>query len=103
MLGKRFPLVFGGGPPDFHDLGALAKAFGPLQPPPRPFLAWGGGSRGHAHAASRTSSRTRSATFSPITIVAALVLPETSVGITEASATRNAAMPRPRSSGSAPA
>ncbi|MCY1216284.1 hypothetical protein D9M72_281560 [compost metagenome] len=42
----------------------------------------------------------RSAAFSPIMIAGALVLPPTSVGITEASATRSPSRPRTRSSGS---
>src|SRR5437879_3340889 len=46
------------------------------------------------------SSRTRSADFSPIIIVAALVLPDTTVGMTEASATRRPSIPRTLSSGS---
>src|SRR6202012_1565694 len=51
------------------------------------------------YAAARTSPRTRSAHFSPIMIVAALVLPETSVGITDASAMRRPAIPWTRRSG----
>jgi hypothetical protein len=51
----------------------------------------GGGGRTH-------SARIRSEAFSAIMIVAALVLPEMTAGITEASMTRNPSMPWTRSS-----
>ena len=34
-LGKRFLLVYAGGPPDFHDLGAPTKPFGLAEQPTR--------------------------------------------------------------------
>jgi hypothetical protein len=33
-LGKRFFLVYGGGPPDFLELGEASKPFGPAQQSP---------------------------------------------------------------------
>jgi hypothetical protein len=58
------------------------------------------GGRLQAYAAIRISWRTRSAQRSPIMIVAALVLPEMTVGMIEASATRSPVTPRTLSSGS---
>ena len=46
-----------------------------------------------AHAAMRIGWRTRSAAFSPIMIVAALVLPDITVGMIDASTTRRPSMP----------
>ena len=48
----------------------------------------------------RASARMRSAAFSPIIMQAALVLPDTNVGMIEASATRSPAMPWTRNCGS---
>ncbi len=50
--------------------------------------------------AAYPSCNTISAPFSPIMMVAALVLPETTVGITEASTTRSRSTPRTRNCGS---
>ena len=49
---------------------------------------------------ARISALIMSAAFSPIMIVGALVLPPTSVGMTEASTTRNPSMPYTFSFGS---
>ena len=51
------------------------------------------------YAASAAGWRTMSAARSPIIIAAALVLPETTVGMIEASATRRPLIPRTRNSG----
>ena len=76
----------------------MRRAAGPTRSP-YPHAAWAEGAAADGAAIPvRAAARIMSEAFSAIMITVALVLPETTVGITEASTTRSPSMPRTRNS-----